>query len=112
MLDTVSYFNTNRGIQLLRSNGQTIDEVNCVSHYDSGLLSINILSIHEELQLKDMTNNEWIDGPLESNIGVIWLGEAGSRITENRLKPDIHRVIYPHEIPDRSYLRIFLIHFL
>ena len=42
-----------------------------------------------------MTNNEWIDGPLEPNIGVIWLGEAASRITQNRLKPGIHRVVYP-----------------
>ncbi|CAF1001049.1 unnamed protein product [Adineta steineri] len=101
MLDIVSYFNTNRGIQPPPSNGQTIEEVNCVPHYDPGLLSLSILSTHEGLQLKDMTNNEWIDGPLESNIGVIWLGEAASRITGNRLKPGIHRVIYPQEIKPR-----------
>ena len=34
---------------------------------------------------------------LESNIGVVWLGEAASRITQNRLKPGIHRVVYPQE---------------
>jgi hypothetical protein len=44
-----------------------------------------------------MSNNEWIDGPLESNIGVIWLGEVASRVTQNRLKPGIHRVVYPQE---------------
>ncbi len=44
-----------------------------------------------------MTSGEWIDGPLEPNIGVIWLGEAASRVTENRLKPGIHRVIYPQK---------------
>jgi hypothetical protein len=44
-----------------------------------------------------MTNDEWIDGPLQSNIGVIWLGEAASKLTENRLKPGIHRVVYPHQ---------------
>ncbi|CAF1287449.1 unnamed protein product [Adineta steineri] len=96
MLDIVSYFN-NRNIFKPMRNGQTTEEVNCVPHYDPGLLSISILSTHEGLQLKDMMNNEWIDGPLQSNIGVIWLGEAASRITQNRLKPGIHRVIYPQK---------------
>jgi hypothetical protein len=96
MLDVVSYFNDKNGFEPPH-NGQTIEEVNCVSHYDPGLLSISILSTHEGLQLKNMTNDEWIDGPLEPNIGVIWLGEAASRITENRLKPGIHRVVYPQE---------------
>ncbi|CAF1532134.1 unnamed protein product [Adineta ricciae] len=35
------------------------------------------------------------DGPLESSVGVIWLGEAAARVTKNRLKPGIHRVVYP-----------------
>ncbi|CAF4379689.1 unnamed protein product, partial [Adineta steineri] len=87
MLGIVSYFDTNRSVQPPPSNGQIIDQVSCVPHYDPGLFSISILSTHEGLQLKDMTNNEEIDGPLESNIGVIWLGEAASRITGNRLKP-------------------------
>ncbi|CAF5127423.1 unnamed protein product [Rotaria sp. Silwood1] len=52
-------------------NGQTTEEVNCVPHYDPGLFSISILSTHKGLQLKNMTNNEWVDGPLEPNIGVI-----------------------------------------
>ncbi|CAF4520098.1 unnamed protein product [Rotaria sp. Silwood2] len=94
MLDIVSYFNNRSGFQPPK-NGQTTEEVNCVSHYDPGLLSISILSTCEGLQLKDMTNDEWTDGPLEPNIGVIWLGEAASRITQNRLKPGIHRVIFP-----------------
>ena len=96
MLDIVSYFNNKTGVQT-PENGQSTDEVNCVPHYDPGLLSISILSTHEGLQLKNMKDNQWIDGPLESNIGVIWLGEAASRVTQNRLKPGIHRVIYPHE---------------
>ncbi|CAF3617966.1 unnamed protein product [Rotaria sp. Silwood1] len=96
MLDIVSYFNEKFGFQP-PENGQSTEEVNCVPHYDPGLLSISILSTYEGLQLKNMITNEWIDGPLESNIGVIWLGEAASRITENRLKPGIHRVIYPRE---------------
>jgi hypothetical protein len=96
MLDIVSYFNNKSGFEPPH-NGQTTEEVNCVSHYDPGLLSISILSTHEGLQLKNMANDEWIDGPLEPNIGVIWLGEAASRVTQNRLKPGIHRVIYPQE---------------
>jgi hypothetical protein len=96
MLDIVSYFNNKSGFQPPQ-NGQTTKEVNCVPHYDPGLLSISILSTHEGLQLKDMTTNEWIDGPLEPKIGVIWLGEAASRVTQNRLQPGIHRVIYPQE---------------
>ncbi|CAF0857680.1 unnamed protein product [Adineta ricciae] len=94
MLDIVSYFNKKNGFKA-PENGESTEEVNCVPHYDPGLLSISILSTHEGLQLKDMRRNEWIDGPMESNVGVIWLGEAAVRATENRLKAGIHRVVYP-----------------
>ena len=100
MLDIVSYFNDKSGFQPPQ-NGESTEEVNCVPHFDPGLLSVSILSTHEGLQLKKMLNDEWIDGPLESNIGVIWLGERASRITENRLKAGIHRVIYPQESKHR-----------
>ena len=96
MLDIVSYFNKRSGFKPPK-DGQTTKEVNCVPHYDPGLLSISILSTHEGLQLKDMITDEWIDGSLEPNIGVIWLGEAASQLTENRLKPGIHRVVYPQK---------------
>ena len=96
MLDIVSYFNQKSGIQT-SNNAALTSEVNCVAHYDPGLLSISILSTFQGLQLQDRITDQWIDGPLESNIGVIWLGEAASRITNNRLKPGIHRVIYPVE---------------
>ncbi len=46
MLDIVSYFNNKNGFQPPH-DGQTADEVNCVPHYDPGLLSISILSTHE-----------------------------------------------------------------
>ena len=96
MFDIVSYFNEKHGFEP-PSNGQSTEEVNCVSHYDPGLLSISILSTHEGLQLKDMNTNQWIDAPLESEIGVIWLGEAAVRLTDNHLKPGINRVIYRQE---------------
>ena len=96
MLDIVFYFN-NKNVFRQLHDGKTTEEVNCVPHYDPGLFSISILSTYEGLQLKDMVHDEWIDGPLEPNIGVIWLGEAASRITQNWLKPGIHRVVYPQK---------------
>ena len=50
ILDIVSYFNNKNGFASSQ-NGQTTEEVNCVPHYDPGLLSISILSTHEGLQL-------------------------------------------------------------
>ena len=100
MLDIVSYFNQKNGFEPPQ-NGQSTEEVNCVPHYDPGLLSISILSTHEGLQLKDRTNDQWVDGPLEPNMGVIWLGEAASQVSENRLKSGIHRVVYPREAKTR-----------
>lgn len=103
MLDIVSYFNEKSGFEA-PTNGQNTNEVNCVPHYDPGLLSISILSTHEGLELKDMSTNRWISGPLDANVGVIWLGEAAARLTKNRLKPGIHRVVYPQ----RSKIRLTL----
>ena len=100
MLDVVSYFNKKNGFKPPKI-GQTTKEVNCVPHYDPGLFSISVLSTHEGLQLKDMTTDEWIDGPLEPTVGVIWLGEAASKASENRLQPGIHRVVYPQEANTR-----------
>lgn len=94
MLDIVSYFNEKSGVHA-PDDASSVNDVNCVEHYDPGLLSISILSTLQGLQLKDRLTNQWIDGPLDANIGVIWLGEIASRITNNRLKPGIHRVIYP-----------------
>ena len=85
MLDIVSYFNEKSGFPPPH-NGESTEKVNCVPHYDLGLLSISILSTHEGLQLKQMIRAEWIDGPLESSIGVIWLGERASRITKKSIK--------------------------
>ena len=51
--------------------------------------------------MKDRTTDQWIDGPLKPNIGVIWLGEAAARVTDNRLKPGIHRVVYPRKAKTR-----------
>lgn len=100
MLDVVSYFNRKSGVQQPQ-NGQSTDEVNCVAHYDPGLLSISILSTREGLQLKDLATDQWVDGPLDPNIGVIWLGEAAARVSQNRLKPGIHRVVYPQSAGPR-----------
>ena len=96
MLDIVSYFNEKSGTQASH-NAALTSEVNCAAHYDPGLFSISILSTCQGLQLKDRVTDQWIDAPVESGIGVIWLGEAASRLTNNRLKSGIHRVIYPSQ---------------
>ena len=100
MLDIAHYFNQNRGPSLAPEVGFDTNEVNCVPHYDPGLFSLSILSTLDGLQLKDQRTNTWIDGPDnsqtdQSNIGAIWLGQAASTLTGNRLKAGIHRVIYP-----------------
>ncbi|CAF2710623.1 unnamed protein product [Rotaria sp. Silwood2] len=100
MLDIVQYFNKKTGPTKIPEVGYNTDEVNCVPHYDPGLFSLSILSTCDGLQLKDQRENKWIDGPDnsqidQSNIGVIWLGEAASILTGNRFKSGIHRVIYP-----------------
>ena len=100
MLDIVHYFNKKTGPKMAPEVGYDTDEVNCVPHYDPGLFSLSILSTCDGLQLKDQRTNQWIDGPNnsqmnQSNIGVLWLGEAASILTNNRFKAGIHRVVYP-----------------
>jgi isopenicillin N synthase-like dioxygenase len=103
MLDIVHYFNKNTGPKKIPEVGYDTDEVNCVPHYDPGLFSLSILSTCDGLQLKDQRTNKWIDGPdnsqlNQSNIGVLWLGEAASILTGNRFKAGIHRVVYPRVV--------------
>ncbi|CAF1082724.1 unnamed protein product [Adineta ricciae] len=101
MLDIVNYFNERTGSLEQPAVGLNTNEVNCVPHYDPGLFSLSILSTCDGLQLQDRNDNKWIDGPNNSqldqcnNIGVIWLGEAISALTEDRFKTGIHRVVYP-----------------
>ena len=100
MLDIVHYFNQKAGPKRVPAVGYDTNEVNCVPHFDPGLFSFSILSTCDGLQLKDQRTNQWIDGPdnsqtNQSNIGVLWLGEAASTLTNNRLKAGIHRVVYP-----------------
>ena len=111
MLDVVHYFNERTGPAEQPQVGLNTDEVNCVPHFDPGLLSLSILSTCDGLQLKDQLTNEWIDGPNNSQhdqryIGVMWLGEAASILTQNRFKSGIHRVVYPR-IPHQSRLTIW-----
>jgi hypothetical protein len=111
MLDIVHYFNEKTGPTKTPEVGYDTDEVNCVPHYDPGLFSLSILSTCDGLQLKDQRQNKWIDGPNnsqvdQSNIGVIWLGEAASILTGNRFKSGIHRVAYPR-IPHQQRLTIW-----
>lgn len=111
MLDIVHYFNERTGPVKQPKVGLNTDEVNCVPHFDPGLFSLSILSTCDGLQLNDRLENKWIDGPNNSeydqrSIGVIWLGEAASILTQNRFKTGIHRVIYPR-VPYTSRLTIW-----
>ena len=100
MLDIVHYFNERTGPAIPPPVGLDTHEVNCVPHFDPGLFSLSILSTCEGLQLQDQTTEAWIDGPDNTErdqrcIGIIWLGEAASIMTQNGFKAGIHRVIYP-----------------
>jgi len=99
MLDAAFYFNNQTTSLPPPSIGSSVDEVNCVPHFDPGLLSISFWSNNEGLQLLDPTTNEWVAGPVnttegQERIAIIWLGEAAVKVGEN-LKAGIHRVIYP-----------------
>jgi len=97
MLDTAYYYN--KLTVEPPPIGTSINDVNCVPHFDPGLLSLSFLSNCEGLQLQD-ENGKWIYGPVntipgQENIGVIWLGEAAVKASKIPLKAGIHRVVYP-----------------
>lgn len=99
MLDTAYYYNTKTGMPLPSGGGSSVDDVNCVPHYDPGFLSFSFLSTLEGLQLLDPTTNKWVNGPVntdpsQSRIGVIWAGQAATKV-HSSLKPGVHRVVYP-----------------
>jgi len=98
MLDIVKYLN-NKTVQVSPEIGHSTEEVNCVPHYDPGLLSFSFLSTHKGLQLLDPVTNTWFAGPVnthpgQENLAVIWLGEAAVKATEGKLKAGVHRVVY------------------
>jgi len=96
MLDMAHYFNKNVPKTPPPAMGSSVEEVNCVPHYDPGLLSISFFSDNEGLQLFDPTTQKWVDGPLTSTTAVIWLGEAALKASKKKpLKAGVHRVIYP-----------------
>eukprot|EP01130_Rhizamoeba_saxonica_P016422 TRINITY_DN758_c0_g1_i2.p1 TRINITY_DN758_c0_g1~~TRINITY_DN758_c0_g1_i2.p1 ORF type:complete len:435 (-),score=90.99 TRINITY_DN758_c0_g1_i2:52-1356(-) len=69
--------------------------LNCVEHYDPGLLSLSVLSTAPGLQVKNMVTNEWVDCPYlnqDGSIAVMWCGEAVRNIPNCNLIPGIHRV--------------------
>ncbi|CAF2377715.1 unnamed protein product [Rotaria sp. Silwood2] len=111
MLDIVNYFNTRPGPVPQPKVGFNTDEVNCVPHFDPGLFSLSILSTCDGLQLNDLRQDQWVDGPNDCedgqrSIGVIWLGEAASIMTGNQFKCGIHRVVYPR-IPHQARLTVW-----
>jgi len=101
MLDAAYYFNKTKAPSPQPEVGASVDDVNCVPHYDPGLLSLSFYSNNEGLQLLDPKSNKWIDGPNntledQKNIAVIWLGEAAVKATKGAVKAGVHRVVYPN----------------
>jgi len=72
--------------------------MNCVAHYDPGLLSLSVTQTYEGLQLQDAAGN-WVEGPSPNNphLGVIWTGDAAHQLN-NSFKAGIHQVAYPAEL--------------
>jgi len=97
MFDIAHYYNDGIHRPLKETN------LNCAAHYDPGLISLNILQTYPGLQLQNPETEEWIDAPFDGSkgtsgdMGVIWFGKAASTLTDNAIKPGIHRVTYPKE---------------
>jgi hypothetical protein len=99
MFDIALYSN-NRAGQPPPAEGESVDDVNCVPHYDPGLFSISIFSNHEGLQLYDPLSNTWCAAPVntiqgQQEFGVLWLGKAAADVSQGRWRAGVHRVIYP-----------------
>jgi len=60
-------------------------------HFDPGILSINVLSSEQGLQFQDAAGN-WVDVPIGNFVGVIWAGEMAKIISNEKIKPGVHRV--------------------
>jgi hypothetical protein len=112
MLDFVRYHNSEDDPARVPlpegGGGASVAEVNCVPHYDPGLISVSFFSDRAGLQLLEpvldasghQVGERWVDGPIntiegQESLGVLWLGEAAVKLTDGRLKAGVHRVIYP-----------------
>jgi len=95
MLDAAYYYNAKS--MDTPEVGTSVENVNCVAHFDPGFLSISILSTSAGLQLQDPTTKKWIDGPLGlgEQLGVIWTGQAATDASNGKIPAGIHRVRYP-----------------
>lgn len=78
-------------------------EINCLEHYDPGLLSLSLRSTEPGLQLKNEHGN-WINAPTNKNIAMLWAGNAATQINP-KIKPGIHRVINPVADPLNNVIK-------
>jgi len=90
MVDIACYHN--------KVNQKERPPMNCVAHYDPGILSLSVIQTNEGLQLLDKNGN-WINGPTpqSQNLGVIWTGDAAKSLNGS-FKAGIHQVIYPETL--------------
>jgi hypothetical protein len=87
MFDVARYYRDSDGLKNLPGSAVGID---CQEHFDPGLLSISVRSTEPGLELKDEFGR-WIPGPNSKKVGVIWAGNAATRIN-----PQIKRCLRPH----------------
>jgi len=111
MIDCAHYYNQKTNNLSNNSPGNSVEDVNCVPHYDPGLFSFSFYSNSPGLQLFDPRTGEWVNGPVntnkgEENMGVIWLGSAAVQNNWKKMVAGMHRVTYP-EIKDTSRVTIW-----
>ncbi len=95
MFDVARYYRDSDGLKNLPGSAVGID---CQEHFDPGLLSISVRSTEPGLELKDEFGR-WIPGPNSKKVGVIWAGNAATRINP-QIKRCVHRVICPRLKPN------------
>jgi len=89
MVDIVSYFNERPQVTI------GSEPLNVASHFDPGLLSLNVISDQAGLQFK-LRDDTWVDIPVGDTIGVIWTGQYATMLN-SKLAPGVHRVIFPQD---------------
>jgi isopenicillin N synthase-like dioxygenase len=99
LLDVAHYTNKEEIIEVKSTNS----EINCSEHVDPGLISLNLFSTSPGLQFFDPRTASWREPPSFTSeegrpiTGVLWCGDAASKITDGKIKAANHRVIFGEE---------------
>lgn len=80
-------------VKYLNDGTRSKEQLNCKEHMDPGLFSFSLRSTEPGLQLADEFG-EWIKPPQDKTVGIIWAGQAATKINP-KIKPGYHRVVNP-----------------